>query len=123
LRALRSPLQCGFVGLRIDPYCVQAAMSQRSGNRRQIHRLDESPRCVVSEPVRMDVSNIGSPAEHGQQIADTAVCVPSPFSTKDRTQRNWPHFRTDDGCSSQQCMPSKAVGAPRVSANRLEAAN
>jgi hypothetical protein len=52
-------------------------MSQQSGNRRQIHRLDESPRCVVSEAVRMDVSNIGSPAQHSQQIADTAGTPPA----------------------------------------------
>jgi hypothetical protein len=84
LEALRGPLQRGLVGLRIDPDSVQAAVSQQSGHRRQIHCLDESPRSVVSEPVRMDVSHIGSPAEHGQQIAYAAVGVRTPFSTEDR---------------------------------------
>jgi len=113
LKALRSPLQCGLVGLRIDPDGVQAAMSQQSGHRRQIDCLDESPRSVVSEPVRMDVSNIGSPAERGQQIAYAAVGVRTPFSTEDwplcgrrpnAIQDGAPRHRGRAACASVPCL-------------------
>ena len=51
LKTFGSPLQGGFVGLRIDPDGVQAAVAQQRGHCRQIHFFDEASRAPQSQNV------------------------------------------------------------------------
>ena len=50
-------------------------MPQKSCHGWEVHRLDESPRGVVAEAVRVDVWHIGATAQHRLQVADAAVGV------------------------------------------------
>jgi hypothetical protein len=39
LETLRRPLECRQVGLRVEPYRIEAAVPQQSGRSRQVHDL------------------------------------------------------------------------------------
>ena len=79
-----SVLQGGFVGLRIDSHRVQSAMAQQGGCCWKVHRVNEPPCRVVAEAMGMNVGHIGTPAEHGQEIADPAIAVRATLASE-----NW----------------------------------
>jgi len=67
-----STLECGFVGLGVDPHRVETLVTQPGRHGRQIDRLDETPARVMAEPMRVDVVDMCAPAQLGDQVLDPA---------------------------------------------------
>jgi len=52
------------LAIKIDADRIQATMSEQSGCGRQIDCLDEAPRHILAEPVRVDIWHVSATAEH-----------------------------------------------------------